>query len=68
MGGQVDQVGDTELGGTAPVDQIEAVLDLIRVSRIPLRAPGGNVKNLCRVPVSEGVRGAESTRKSPKVC
>ncbi|MGB2985839.1 MAG: hypothetical protein WBE26_08145 [Phycisphaerae bacterium] len=35
MSGQIDQVGDTELGATVPGDRIEEVLKLIRVSRLP---------------------------------
>ncbi len=35
MGGRVDQVGDTEVAGAIPVEQLEGALALIRVSRLP---------------------------------
>lgn len=43
MGGMVTQVGDTEIAGSIPVDRIDEGLRLIRVSKVPLRNPKGNV-------------------------
>lgn len=34
MGGQLDQVGDIEIGATTPTDRIEDVLRLIKVSKL----------------------------------
>ena len=34
IGGQIEQIGDTEVGATVPVDCIEDVLKLIRVSKL----------------------------------
>ena len=59
MGGQIDQVGDTELGATVHVEQIEEVLKLIRVSKVPLTNPRGHVESLSG-PVPEAVLAPES--------
>ena len=47
MDGTVKQVGDFEVAGTVPADQLEAALKLIRVSRL---APGC-AENLKKTPV-----------------
>jgi hypothetical protein len=66
IGGQIDQVGDTEVGATVPVERIDEVLKIIKVFKLPLRNPRGN-PNWQRSPVSERVQDAESHERSPKV-
>ncbi len=59
---RIDQVGDMEVGTAVPVEQIDEVLKLIRVSKVANRNPGGNPESL-RTPVSERVRDAESSER-----
>ncbi len=56
---RIEQVGDTEIGATVDPNRIEEVLTLIRISKVPLRNPGGNPGSL-KAPVSEAVREPES--------
>ncbi|UCC30080.1 MAG: hypothetical protein JSU86_18020 [Phycisphaerales bacterium] len=46
LGGTVKQVGDAEVASSVPTEKIEEALRLIRVSKVPLRNPGGHPKSL----------------------
>ncbi len=59
IGERIEQVGDTEVGGIVPVEQIDEVLKTIKVSKVPLRNPRGNPKSL-KASVSERTRDVES--------
>jgi hypothetical protein len=61
MGAEVDQIGDTEVGATVPVERIEDVLALIRVSR--LQPPNSGAFR----PGVERVQDVESHERSPEV-
>ncbi len=66
MGGTVDQVGDTEIGGSVPVEAIEDALKLIRVSRVANRNPGGN-PTWRKGTVTEASLDSESHESGPEV-
>ena len=42
---EIVQVGETEISATFPEDRLDEALDLIKVSRIPMRNPAGNPTN-----------------------
>ncbi|UCE61774.1 MAG: hypothetical protein JSU63_08490, partial [Phycisphaerales bacterium] len=57
--------GDAELSATVSPEQVDEVLKLIKVSKVPLRNPGGNPTSLKRR-LSEHAQGAE-THESAQV-
>ena len=61
----IDQEGDIEVGGWAPVEQIEAVLAAIGVSKLPLRNRSPNLDGLRRY--QRGSQAPESTQAAGKV-
>ena len=61
----IDQEGDTEVGGSAPVEQIEAVLAAIGVSKLPLRNRSPNLDGLRRY--QRGSQAPESTQAAGEV-